>query len=101
MEVVPGEVVFDRQGQQHRLQVIAHWRDGSREDVTEISRFTSNDDAIATVTEVGMVTSGDPGDTHIVVACDKAVVAVPMLRPVSELTGDQYPEAGSCVNQTS
>src|SRR5690606_18480073 len=40
----------------------------------------TNDDAIATVSAAGVVHSGATGDTHVVVAYDRAVVTVPVLR---------------------
>ncbi|GAA4426809.1 DUF1549 domain-containing protein [Bremerella cremea] len=91
LDVSPEEIVFNNASQQAPLTVIAVWADGSREDVTPLCRFTTNDEAVAAIDENGKVSSGEPGDTHVVVAYDKAVVAIPVIRPVSKLIGDNYP----------
>ena len=39
----PAEIVFAESGQQ-QIRVIAHWDDGTREDVTCLSRFQANDE---------------------------------------------------------
>ncbi len=91
LEVTPKELSFTEAGQTQPLQVIAHWEDGSVEDVTCLCRFQSNDTSIASIDEAGLVTSGEPGDTHVVVSYDNAVVPVPALRPLSDLIGENYP----------
>jgi hypothetical protein len=81
LEVVPAALNFSESDQQMTLQVIAVWEDGTREDVTALSRFQANDLAICSVDETGLVTSGGFGDTHIVVFYDNGVTAIPVLRP--------------------
>ena len=97
LEVSPPEVLFSHslaaeELESVQLQAIAVWADGSREDVTPLCRFQSNDEQIATVDENGTVKSGAAGDSHIVVFYDKAVVPVPVLRPVNAQYGDAYPD---------
>ena len=84
LEVVPNEIQFKRDGEQVALRAVAHWEDGTAEDVTELCRFSSNDDAIADISETGEIESGQTGDTHVVVYYDNAVVPVPVLRPVTK-----------------
>lgn len=91
LEVSPSELRFDDLGQKAQLRVIACWEDGSREDVTGLSRFQSNDTAIAAIDERGVVTSGERGDTHVVVSYDSAVVPVAVLRPVSAQVDEKFP----------
>lgn len=93
LEIQPTELIFTQQNQSTSLRAIAHWEDGTREDVTEICRFHSNDSAKADIDETGKVTSKSAGDTHVVVSYDNAVVPVPVLRPVSNLAGDSYPKS--------
>ena len=76
----PAEIVFAESGQQ-QIRVIAHWDDGTREDVTCLSRFQTNNDSIATVDNDGLATSSGAGDTHVVVFYDNGVTAIPVLRP--------------------
>ena len=53
--------------QQQQLAVTAIYSDGSRQDVTRVTEFRSNDTSIATVDDQGLVTSGDrTGETAVV-----------------------------------
>jgi hypothetical protein len=91
LEVTPAELRFTDAGETQYLRAIAHWEDGSAEDVTCLCRFQSNDSAIADIDETGKVTSGERGDTHVVVSYDNAVVPVLALRPMSSQFDDRYP----------
>ncbi|HBE69617.1 MAG TPA: hypothetical protein DDW52_15845 [Planctomycetaceae bacterium] len=91
LEVQPSTIDFQHDGQAAQLKVIAHWEDGTNEDVTCLCRFHTNDSAITQIDESGIVTSEDVGDTHVVVSYDKAVVPVQTLRAVSSRVGDSYP----------
>ena len=95
LEVEPSEFVFSTVGAAAPLRVIALWKDGAREDVTCLCRFRSNDDAVAVVDDAGRVTAGGTGDTHVVAFYDRGVVAVPVLLPISDRTGDAYPEVAT------
>ena len=92
LEVTPSELQFTDKGQTSQLQAVAVWADGTREDVTCLCRFQSNDDSVCDVTNEGFVTSADQGDSHVVVFYDNAVVPVPVIRPVSDRTGKNFPE---------
>jgi hypothetical protein len=92
LEVSPAEILFNGKGETVQLKAVAVWPDGSREDVTCLSRFQSNSDQVATITEDGLVTATDPGDTHVVVFYDSAVVPIPVIRPVSSKVGENYPK---------
>lgn len=91
LEVTPREIVFNSDDDQQQLRAVAVWSDGVREDVTSLCRFQANDETMASVNETGLVAAGTPGDSHVVVFYDNAVVPVPVLRPVSDQTGDRYP----------
>jgi hypothetical protein len=91
LEVTPAEILFSRPGETVQLKAVAVWPDGTREDVTCLCRFTSNSEQVAAINADGLVSATDPGDTHVVVAYDSAVIAVPVIRPVSQLTGSSYP----------
>ncbi|EMB17134.1 secreted protein containing DUF1549 [Rhodopirellula europaea 6C] len=82
LEIQPSEIQFQDESQTVTLTAIAHWADGTSEDVTDLCRFTTNDDAIAAIDENGLVSSGETGDTHVVIAYDRAVVPVPVIRRV-------------------
>jgi hypothetical protein len=85
LEIQPAEIQFQQHDQTVQLKALAHWEGGIVEDVTELCRFSSNDDAIAAIDQEGQIKSGEPGDTHVVVYYDKAVVPIPVLQPVGPL----------------
>ena len=59
---------------------------------TCLCRYQTNDPAVATINEVGLVTAADVGDSHVVVSYDNAVVPIEVLRPYSNLTDATYPQ---------
>ena len=75
-----------------QLRVVAVWRDNSREDVTPLCRFRTNDDSIVTVDEDGKLKATGRGDTHVIAFYDNGVAAVPVIRPVSDQTLPENPE---------
>jgi hypothetical protein len=91
LEIEPAEIVFDAAGRTAPLKAYARWSDGSREDVTPLCRFRSNDESIATIGESGVVTAAGKGDTHVVVFYDNGITPVPIILPVSESSGPRYP----------
>lgn len=92
LEVTPAEIRFAKKGEQVQLRAVAVWEDGSREDVTPLCRFVTNDEAIAKIDDQGRVTAGESGDTHVVVSYDNGVQPVPVLQPMSELSEGKYPQ---------
>jgi hypothetical protein len=91
LDVTPSEILFSESGQTRQLTAVAVWSDGSREDVTDLCRFQTNNSSVAEVGKEGLVTATDPGDTHVVVFYDNGVVPVPVIRPVSGYAGPNYP----------
>ena len=91
LEVTPAEIRFSTKDQKQPLKAIAHWEDGTSEDVTCLCRFQSNDSAIANIDETGLITSGERGDTHVVVSYDNAVVPILVLQPMSSKVDEAYP----------
>jgi hypothetical protein len=91
LELLPHEIVLGQVGASQSFRVVAHWEDGTSEDVTCLCRLESRDDSIADVDSAGLIKAMGRGDTHIVVAYDNGVVTLPVLIPVTELTGDRYP----------
>ncbi|GAB4152613.1 MAG: hypothetical protein Tsb009_28590 [Planctomycetaceae bacterium] len=95
LEVTPREIVFQKIGETVQLRAVSVWSDGSREDVTCITRFQSKDDSIAEVSPTGMVRSKGKGDTHIISFYDNGIIATPVMHPVSSLTGERYPKVAT------
>jgi Protein of unknown function (DUF1549) len=84
--------VFGKAGDAVQLKVLAHWKDGTVEDVTQITRFRSNDDSVAAISDTGKVESKGKGDTHIVAFYDNGVLPIPVMLAMSEFTGTKYPK---------
>ena len=82
--VEPRELVFKKAGDKIQVKVTAYWKDGTVEDVTQLTRFRTNDESVADVSATGLVTSKTRGDTHIVAFYDNGVEPVPAMLPVSD-----------------
>jgi hypothetical protein len=92
LAVTPSELRFAKKGEHVALKVVARWSDGTNEDVTPLCRYQTNDEQVAKIDAAGLVTSGEPGDSHVVVFYDSGVVPVAVMRPVSEVVGPRYPD---------
>lgn len=92
LTVEPSEIEFGQAGQEVNLRVIASWSDGTREDVTCLTRFVSNDDSVASVDGDGKVTSKGPGDTYVVAFYDNGIASIEVVQPVSNLVGERFPQ---------
>ncbi|MGY8653871.1 MAG: DUF1549 domain-containing protein [Verrucomicrobiia bacterium] len=95
LEVFPREIVFGKAGAKTQLKVFAYWKDGTVENVTQITRFRTNDESVAEVDEHGVVTSLNKGDTHIVAFYDNGVHPIPVMLPVSDKIGRNYPQVAT------
>ncbi|MFO0850204.1 MAG: DUF1549 domain-containing protein [Gemmataceae bacterium] len=85
LDVTPGDRVF-QPGESAALVATATFADGAKRDVTWLTKFDTNDAAVAAVTPAGVVTAGRPGATAVrasylteVAVC---TVAVPFDRAV-------------------
>ena len=81
LDVTPREISFRSEGQTQQLRAVAVWSDGTRENVTCLTRFETKDDAVAVVTPDGMVTAKGPGDTHIISYYDNGIQPVQTILP--------------------
>lgn len=92
LDITPNEMVFETAGAKVQLKVVAVWSDGTREDVTPLCRFQTNNETVATISEDGLVTCVGPGDTHVVAFYDNGVQPIPVIVPVSDQVGPSYPD---------
>ncbi len=92
LEMTPSEILFGKMGDTVQMKAIAVWPDGTQEDVTPLCRFLSNNEQVAKIDPSGLVTATEPGDTHVVAFYDNAVVPVPVIRPLTQLSGKNYPK---------
>ena len=75
-----------------QLKVLAYWQDGTVEDVTDFTRFDTNDESVATVNDLGEVRIVGKGDSHVVAFYDNGVLPLPVMLPVSDQVGAKYPK---------
>ena len=92
LEVTPREIVFQKAADKVSLKAVAHWSDGSREDVTPLCRYRTNDESVATIDEAGVVMAAGKGSTHVVAFYDNGVTPVQTMLPVSDLLAERYPQ---------
>ncbi|MFM7164656.1 MAG: DUF1549 and DUF1553 domain-containing protein [Planctomycetaceae bacterium] len=79
IELQPKQFRWSATGSHGNVTVHAIWTDGFREDVTCLTRFRVNDDAVAAVDDTGLVTAAGFGDTHLIAFYDNAVSAIPLI----------------------
>jgi hypothetical protein len=89
--VSPGEQAFTKAGDVAKLTVKARFADGSEEDITALSDFRVNDDAVAEMVGIGQVKALRPGDTAVVISYRGNVLPVRALVPATAAAGFQYP----------
>lgn len=95
LNIEPSEIVFPKKGEKVQLKIFAEWIDGTREDVTPLCRFRSNDESLAEIDANGVVTALGAGDTAVVAFYDNGVLPVPVLLPVSAATSASYPQVAT------
>jgi hypothetical protein len=81
LEVTPMSLTFATSNEASKLRVVARFSDGTSEDVTALTQFSSNDDRVAIISPEGMVVAREPGDTAIVAAFGRDVTTVSILVP--------------------
>ena len=90
--VVPGELAFNKADESRQIVVKATFGDGSEHDITTFCDFRTNDDAVAEVTNLGLVKSIKAGSTAIVVSYRGNVLPVRVMVPMLLPAGFQYPK---------
>jgi len=67
VEVFPRQRIFRRPAHTQQMLVLAHFSDGSVQDVTELACYSSSDEGVATVDNSGYVVASDRGEAAILV----------------------------------
>ena len=83
LRVSPAERVLSHPGLTQPVIALAKYSDGTERDVTALCRFASQNDAVAGVTEQGMVTARQPGESAIMVSYAGEVKVTRILVPRS------------------
>jgi hypothetical protein len=82
-ELQPAELIFEQTEKPQSVKAMAWFDDGTVEDVTCLTTFSSNDDAIAKVSPDGEVEVGRTGDTAIIAQYSGGVANTQVLVPVA------------------
>jgi len=75
-----------------QIQVTAKFSDGTSENITPFCDFKIGDDAIGSVSALGVVSSRQPGDTGLTVLYRGSVRAIRVLVPAPGKPGAKYPD---------
>jgi hypothetical protein len=89
-EMTPKEVVLRKAGEKATLRTVATFSDGTQEDVTGLTIFSTNDQAVASVTDAGEVAAGRTGDTAIVAQFGGGVASTQVIVPFAD-DGTAFP----------
>ena len=89
LEVFPAARVL-LPGEKQQLAVTAIWSDGKREDVTSTAQFDALNDAVASVTRMGLVTANEKGETHVMIRFGGQAAVAQVTLPFAKL--DKFPD---------
>jgi hypothetical protein len=93
VRLVPDKLVL-QPGQKHQLQLIASYTDGTTRDVTRLGIYNAANDRFASVTDEGLVSAGDLGETVVAARFERtfAAASVVVLRPDKDFKPTPLPE---------
>jgi len=91
--VSPREHVLHRKGEKLQIRVLARLSDGSARDVTDLARYSSYDEGIASVDDGGRVTALRGGESAVMVAYAGFVQVSNAVVPVGERPMTETPAA--------
>jgi hypothetical protein len=67
VDVYPRERIIKHPAHTQQLCVLAHFSDGTIRDITDVAVYSSSDEAVASVTETGLVVGTDRGEAAVLV----------------------------------
>ncbi len=92
VRVTPPELPFKKAGAEVQVRVTATFADGSEQDITCFCDFRINDDAVAEVSNLGLVRSAKAGSTAVIVTYRGTVIPVHVLVPMQLPPNFVYPK---------
>ncbi|MBC7817858.1 MAG: DUF1553 domain-containing protein [Planctomycetaceae bacterium] len=78
VRIFPDRFVLEP-GMSHRLQLVAHYTDGTTRDVTKLAIFNVNTEGVADVTDVGHVTARELGESAVVARFERKFAAARLI----------------------
>ncbi|MCE9606180.1 MAG: DUF1549 and DUF1553 domain-containing protein [Planctomycetia bacterium] len=93
VSLMPEKLVL-RPGKSYRLQLTAHYDDGSTRDVTRLGMFAVNNPQFAGVDDEGRIVAGEVGETAIVARFERTFAATGLivLSPAANFTPTPVPQ---------
>ncbi len=92
IEVFPGQTIFSGTGHNQRIIVLARYSDRSDRDVTDRAVFLRNNDAVSTVSQLGLVTATGPGSAFILARFDQFTAGASIIvRPGGDFSFPEVP----------
>ena len=88
--ITPPEYTFKKAGEAGTLTVTATFANGSREDITALCDFRTNDEAVAPVSATGEVRARRAGDTAVIVSYRGNILPVRVMVPMTPPPGFKY-----------
>lgn len=82
-ELQPSEIVFEDRSQPGRVKAVAWFDDGTSEDVTDLTTFSSNDEGIAKIQPDGTINVDRIGDTAVIAQYAGGVASTQVLVPAA------------------
>src|SRR5207253_1739008 len=82
--VLPRERVLSRKGDKLPIRVLARYSDGSARDVTDLARYSSYDEGVASVDDNGLVTALRGGESAVMAAYAGFVKVSNVVVPVGD-----------------
>jgi hypothetical protein len=92
ISINPPEYAFAKPGETGQLRIEAEFGDGSKENITPLCDFRTNDDSVVEVTPTGQVKAVRAGDTAVVVSYRGNVLPVRVLVPFEAPADFKYPD---------
>lgn len=74
LELIPDKIVFNKPGEKKQARVIAHYSDKSKRDVSHLSLYMTNNEAVATIDKQAKIAGLQGGGTHVFARFDKFTV---------------------------
>lgn len=93
VSLTPEKLVL-RPGKPHRLQLTAHYDDGSTRDVTRLGSYTVNNPQFAAVDDEGRIVAGESGETAVVARFERvfATTGLIVLDPANDFQPTPVPK---------
>ncbi|MCS6850359.1 MAG: PSD1 and planctomycete cytochrome C domain-containing protein [Gemmataceae bacterium] len=92
IRMTPTEHAFRKPGDKGQLTIKATFADGTEEDITPFCDFRVQDDAVAEVSQLGLVSARQAGDTAVIVSYRGNILPARVLVPFDAPPGFKYPK---------